>query len=154
MTFKTSVSSVLTMTSKHNDRSNLQVSDRQPGLSNGLTFKSFGRASSTQSFGTLSSGDDESERGNVGRNSSDLFKFKIKEKSKVSLDVTIRELFSDRYIRGSLLNSNRSNLESTDKLRAPFDSDDFSTKLKPGDYYVNIATDGKKVNYKFKLSVD
>lgn len=154
MTFKTSISSILTTTSKHNDRSSLQVFDRQPGLSNGLTFKSLGRSSSTKNFGTLSSGDDESERGNVGRNSSDLFKFQIKERSKVSLDVTIRELFSDRYIRGSLLNSNKSTLKSTDKLRAPFDSDDFSIKLKPGDYYVDISTDGNKVNYKFKLSVD
>ena len=154
MVFKTSISSAFTTTPKHNARSTLQVLDRQPGLSNSLDFKSLRRASSIKSFGTLSSGDDESESGNVGRNDSDLFKFKIKEKSKVSLDVTIRELFSDRYIRGSLLSSNKSNLKSTDKLGAPFDSDDFSIKLKPGTYYVNIATDGNKVNYKFKLSVD
>jgi hypothetical protein len=109
---------------------------------------------SSSNFGTLGSGADRFRGGSVGRNDSDLFKFKLNKKRKVSLDVTIRELISDRYIQGSILNSSKNSLKKTDKTRAPFGSDDISLKLQPGTYYVKIATDGKKIFYNFSLSVD
>ena len=112
------------------------------------------KSSRSQNFGTLGSGDDERERGSVGRDSPDLFKFKLTRERRAFLDVTNSELISSRYIRGSLLDDRQRTLKTTDKARAPLGTEDISLKLKAGTYYVKIATDGKKIFYRFKLSID
>jgi hypothetical protein len=108
----------------------------------------------SQNFGTLGSGDDERESGSVGRDDPDLFKFRITRDRRASLDVTNSELISSRYIRGSLLDDRKRTLKTTDKARAPLGTEDISLKLKSGTYYVKISTDGKKIFYRFKLSID
>ncbi len=108
----------------------------------------------SQNFGTLGSGDDERDSGSVGRDDSDLFKFRLTKDRRASLDVTNSELISSRYIRGSLLNDRKRTLKTTDKARAPLGTEDISLKLKPGTYYVKISTDGRKIFYRFKLSID
>jgi hypothetical protein len=108
----------------------------------------------SQSFGTLGSGDDERDSGSVGRDDPDLFKFRITKDRRASLDVTNSELISSRYIRGSLLDDRKRTLKTTDKARAPLGTEDISLKLKSGTYYVKISTDGKKIFYRFKLSID
>jgi hypothetical protein len=90
----------------------------------------------------------------VGRDSSDLFKFKLTRERRAFLDVTNSELISSRYIRGSLLDDRKRTLKTTDKARAPLGTEDISLKLKAGTYYVKISTDGKKIFYRFKLSID
>lgn len=108
----------------------------------------------SQNFGTLGSGDDERDSGSVGRDDSDLFKFRLTKDRRASLDVTNSELISSRYIRGSLLDDRKRTLKTTDKARAPLGTEDISLKLKPGTYYVKISTDGRKIFYRFKLSID
>ena len=108
----------------------------------------------SKSLGTLGGGDDERDAGNVGRNDPDLYKFRITKQRRVSLDVTNAELISSRYIRGSLLDDRQRSLETTNKAKAPLGSEDISRKLKAGTYFVKISTDGKKISYAFKLSVD
>jgi hypothetical protein len=112
------------------------------------------RSSRSQNLGTLGGGDNERDSGNVGQNDPDLYKFKITKQRRVSLDVTNAELISSRYIRGSLLDDRQRSLKTTDKARAPFGSEDISLKLKSGTYFVKISTDGKKISYAFKLSID
>jgi len=108
----------------------------------------------SQNFGTLGSGDDERDSGSVGRDTPDLFKFKLTRERRASLDVTNSELISSRYIRGSLLDDRKRTLKTTDKARAPLGREDISLKLKAGTYYVKISTDGRKIFYSFKLSID
>ncbi|GAB4157356.1 MAG: hypothetical protein Fur0046_37180 [Cyanobacteria bacterium J069] len=112
-----------------------------------------GRASSTRNFGTLGSGSSRSSAGNVGKKSPDFFKFKITRQRTVSLDVTIQELISRRYIRGAILDSKKRAIKVSDTLRAPLESDRFSIKLKAGTYYTKIVTDGNRINYSFRLRV-
>lgn len=119
-----------------------------------LNARFFRRASSSKSLGSLFPGDEESERGSVGKKSPDWFSFRLRETSRVSLDVTINELISRRYIQGSILDSDRDSLKKTDRVKAPFGSDDISLKLRPGTYHVKITTNGKKIFYRFELSVD
>lgn len=111
------------------------------------------RAASERNFGTLNAGSSRSVAGNVGKQSPDLFKFKITRQRTVTLNVTIQELISRRYIRGAILDSKKRALKVSDTLRAPLESDRFSIKLKAGTYYTKIVTDGNRINYSFRLQV-
>ncbi len=111
------------------------------------------RASSERNFGTLNAGSSRSAAGNVGKKSPDFFKFKITRQRTVSLNVTIQELISRRYIRGAILDNKKRALKVSDTLRAPLESDRFSIKLKAGTYYTKIVTDGNRINYSFRLQV-
>ncbi|GAB4477585.1 MAG: hypothetical protein OHK0037_39560 [Elainellaceae cyanobacterium] len=111
------------------------------------------RASSERNFGTLGGGSSRSAAGNVGKKSPDFFKFKITRQRTISLNVTIQELISRRYIRGAILDNKKRVLKVSDTLRAPLESDRFSIKLKAGTYYTKIVTDGDRINYSFRLQV-
>lgn len=112
------------------------------------------RSSRSQNLGTLNGGSDRRRAGSVGRNDSDFYKFKITRQRRVSLNVTNTELISNRYIRGSLLDNRQRSLRTTDKARAPFGREDISLRLNSGTYFVKISTDGRRIFYSFRLSID
>lgn len=120
--------------------------------SSSLSFDS--RAARSQNLGTLGGGSDRRRGGSVGRNDADFYKFRITRQRRVSLNVTNTELISSRYIRGSLLDDRQRSLRTTDKARAPFGTEDISLRLRSGTYFVRISTDGRRIFYNFRLSID